>query len=587
MRHHILYAVSFLALCSVTISQSSSLLQKQELELAEDLTDSTKVSIENIKARIQRKYSPVTPPATTLSVQTSTDLSYNERKFVKHRMEHVQNTLRKKFTIAQPLRIAFCCSGGDCEAMIGTLGIMQAAENHGILDATLYLAGQSGSTWLIAPWAHMYLHNNIPQQRKQSFQTIQKSLGTALNNPLMTIHGLSSPPDITDDLKDDFMANIVKRFGYNQPLTIIDIYGQLIGNFALKPANMSRLGNVWSSITEKITKGKIPLPLCLSVYEINQSDSSNQQYGCFETNPCDAGSADMGYIPIQYLGSKFTNGKIRNKGLCPEYPLTFFLGIYGSAPALHFSEMYNNIIDSTDKNPHVTVLGQRIKIPMRSWIQKITDFDTQIDGNDHSDSPKAFAHFNNFSHGVSSSVLSQEPTFGLTDASNYMHFPLPLLFDRPDRKIDLIFMYDATAGDAAYFQEATQYFASKNIKAPDFSNVTTKELQSKSMTLFNDPQADDYDASIPTFIYLPTLTIDLSQEPYTRFNFEYQAKDIDRLVANTKDSFEQNIEKIVSTLQSVAEKRYPEITTKLKKYKPFVKKYRKKSTKKSSAAIAS
>lgn len=584
MRHHILYAVSFLTLCSVPNIQSLTVLQKQELELSEDLTNSAKVSIDDIKARIQRKYAPVTPPSTTLSVQMSPDLSYNEQKFIKHRMLHIQKTLRNKFTIAQPLKIAFCCSGGECEAMIGLLGILQAAENHHILDATLYLIGQSGSSWLIAPWAHMFLHNNISQKRKQSFQDIQKSLGTALNNPLMTINGISSPPDITDDLKHDFMANIVKRFGYNQPLTIIDIYGQIIGNFALKPAKLGRLGNLWSSIADRIAKGKIPLPLCASIYNKNQTPSNTtdkqQLYGWFETSPFEAGSVDMGYIPIQYLGSKFTNGQIRTKGLCPEYPLTFFLGIYGSSPAQHLIPMYNYIIDTTDKNPHVTVLGQRINIPIRSWIQKLTDFDTQIDDNQNNNSNQTFAHFHNYSYGVTSSVLSKQPTFGLTDSKDCMHFPMPLLFDRPDRSIDIIFMYDATPGNATYFQEITEYLTSKNIQIPDFKTVTTQKLQAKSMTIFNNPNAHNYDPSIPTFIYLPTLGIDLSQEPYTPLNFEYKAQDIDRLVANTKNSFENNIEEIIQTLQSVATKRYPDIPNNLKKRKPYVKKYRKKSTQK-------
>ena len=53
----------------------------------------------------------------------------------------------------------------------------------------------------------------------------------------------------------------------NQTITIVDIYGALIGNFALKQAGAKRLNMTWSSVCQEAKRGLIPWPLCSSVFD--------------------------------------------------------------------------------------------------------------------------------------------------------------------------------------------------------------------------------------------------------------------------------------------------------------------------------
>ena len=45
--------------------------------------------------------------------------------------------------------VAILGSGGGFRAMVGFSGVMKALYESGILDCTTYVAGLSGSTWLV------------------------------------------------------------------------------------------------------------------------------------------------------------------------------------------------------------------------------------------------------------------------------------------------------------------------------------------------------------------------------------------------------------------------------------------------------
>lgn len=524
-------------------------------ELADDIINVLDIPMELIKYYIRKKF-PISKPNHAVNVQTTTDLSPEEQLFLKNREQKVSTAL-KAFNIDQPLRIALCCSGGGCRAMTGTLGFLQGAQESGVLDASLYIAALSGSTWLVAPWTYMYLQNKISSNQKQSFLDVQKNLETALTDPIMTLHGLGSPPPLEGD-KTIFTDNLIKRFGYNQPLSIINLYGPLVGNFALKPAGPDRLNVTWSSLASKMVNADIPLPLCSSVYEKDFSNSLTvdqyQRYGWFETNPFQAGSSELGYIPTQYLGSGFQNGQLNPNQICPEYPIPFLMGVYGSAFAINMSDMYRKIIDGNAAKPSISILGHKITIPINKWIDALNTIDPGF-ANDKS--KRIFAHFNNFSQNLPTSVLKKYPIFGMIDGGIDINFPLALLLERPQRNLDVIFIYDSAPGEAPVFHEAAKYFKAKNFNMPDVSQVTKESLQSKPMTIFNDPRESDYNPAQPTFIYFPTLHIDLSKPPYTTFNFKYSAQDIDHLVTLMKSTFLSQMPAITTVLQKVAANRYP------------------------------
>lgn len=53
--------------------------------------------------------------------------------------------------------VAILGSGGGFRAMVGFSGVMKALYESGILDCATYIAGLSGSTWLVCILFYFYL----------------------------------------------------------------------------------------------------------------------------------------------------------------------------------------------------------------------------------------------------------------------------------------------------------------------------------------------------------------------------------------------------------------------------------------------
>ena len=52
-------------------------------------------------------------------------------------------------SLSETPTVAVMGSGGGIRAMVGYIGCLKALEDMGVLDASCYLSGLSGSTWLI------------------------------------------------------------------------------------------------------------------------------------------------------------------------------------------------------------------------------------------------------------------------------------------------------------------------------------------------------------------------------------------------------------------------------------------------------
>lgn len=506
-----------------------------------------------------RSVNEVSLPVGSVVVQSDVALCVEENTFIANRMPKIQKTLVREFGINAPMRIGFCCSGGGNRAMIGTLGFMIAAARHKFLDVTLYLSGLSGSTWTIAPWCYMYLKGYLPSGFEKSLVAMRTNLIATLTDPSMidVLGGKYLPPLLSADVKTSFVEDVAMRFGYEEPISVINIYGAMVGNYALKPAGKKRLKATWSSIAKLATLGSLPLPLCSSAFDLKKSSSSHEpyeNYGWFEMSPLQAGSAQLGYIPTQYLGSEFKKGVLVPNRVTPEYPLSFFMGVYGSAISVSLNEAINFGL----KNPTYEVDGVEVTVPVNMWVRNIVDAN-------FGPSIKSFRHdiihakFDNYSAGLSSSLLQNEASLKMFDAGmTKINAPLPLFFDRPERALDIIILYDSNPGDIDILKNATAYFKQHSIVAPDMSKVTKKGLMSSVMTVFNDPRKEgSYAAEMPTIIYFPTSGIDIKHPPFTTVNFRYTKEDVLKLSDSTAQAFESQVLEMKKIMVLVAEARYP------------------------------
>lgn len=541
------------------IEELGALLKTKGLSFL--LDGNSDIAVIALKKAIRMKY-PVTAPAGTVVVRTSRELCPEEKEYLKHRMPKVQQVLKDSFNISQPLRIAFCCSGGGNRAMVGTLGIFMAASRHNFLQASVYCAGLSGSTWTIAPWSYLYLKGLINQKSyEQSFGDIQDSFFTVLNDPTMidpSKKGLFLPPMLGNDVKSVFSNQMALRFGYNQHLSAVDVWAALIGNYALKPAGKDRLQVAWSELYELAQQGNIPLPLCSAAFDARLDISSGDRkqevgalYDWLETGPFEAGSTVLGYIPMKYFGSEFSNGTLVPEMVQNEYPLSFWLGIYGSA----FSLTLNDAIEKGLPSPSIDVFGQEVKIPVDVWVKQIIDENVGVESRSKRVN-KIHAQFPNFSVGLKDSLLKNQEQIGLFDGGIAFNIPLPLVLDRAERGVDIVIMYDSNPADIQTLKNADIYFKRKNISMPTMGNRSKADLLSRAMTVFNDPRdTKSYNSKQPTLIYFPT-NLDVSKPPFTTANFRYTQEDVTKLVSTMDDAFESQVPDMTEILQKVALARY-------------------------------
>lgn len=560
----------------VQLNKLPSKLNKEGLADLE--IDNTDLALELLKASI-RFLNPSIKPTDQVVVQSKTRLEKQELSFLRNRLPRIQKALKKEFGIDFPLKVSWCFSGGGVRALFVTQAMLAKAAEHKFLDASIYMAGLSGSTWMIAPWSYLYLKGYLSKNLETSLNQVLKSLELSLGDsskfvavPKASFYG---PPLLSLDLSSSFSSDLTMRFGFNQPITVVDVFGALIGDFALKQAGKKRLNVTWSSICKEAQYGIAPWPLCASAFELKQDNRSrgkqSTQYEWFEMSPSQAGSPLVGYIPVQYLGSKFKDGKLIPSLICPEYSMAFFLGMYGSAFAALSA---NVIIEKKIKEVEFAIQGVTIKIPVDKWVKDIIDksFGKDTGSFRHE---KVHAQFSNYSQGLNTSVLRDVSTIGMFDAGGDFNFPLPLLFDRSDRIQDVIFLVDSNSPKMNDLKRATNYFKTKGIEEfPDISKFTQKELLGSAMIVFNDPRDEkNYNKEMSTILYFPTIDIDTSMNsPYFTMNFKYTPEQIKSLGDNVSSAFESQVPEIKNILKLVAQKKYAKVDENIKKPGVLIKK---------------
>ena len=217
--------------------------------------------------------------------------------------------------------------------MIGTLGLLSGAAKTNLLDATMYLAGVSGATWAIVPF--FYQSACMQKNSLQTCSDLYAYFSNALSDGTrFCLDDYCTPALLDFAQSDDFLQELTLRYGYNQDITLVNFFGALITKQSLGFLDESKLNLTWSMTQDQALSANSPLPLCATAFR-NQSD-----YEYFEMSPFQAGSSLLGYIPTQYLGSGFSNKKLDLNNICPEYPLGFYMGMYGSSFAAVIQDLY-------------------------------------------------------------------------------------------------------------------------------------------------------------------------------------------------------------------------------------------------------
>lgn len=455
-----------------------------------------------------------------------------ENNFIANRspviQEAVERLTHKKLPDGKVPKIGLCFSGGGFRAMILTLGFLQAAQEIGLLDATMYMTGLSGSTWAIAPWI-----------------ASKKDLSTYINELSSKI---SSGLDHIDDPNElaHLMRIILSKLLTNQFISAMDIYGAVLANTLLKDLGSRRFHATMSETHEYLNNGELPLPIYTAVATMEGP------YEWMEFTPYEVGNLSCkSYIPLWSYGRKFRECQSAN--IKYEQTLGYYMGIFGSA----FEVNIEDILHRTTYNMTtiLSYLPSFLQEPVEDTIKLLLDSPVG--------SLRLFPSIlPNFTFGCSQDTLFKDvKKLCLIDAGIDYNLPLPPLL-RAARNLDIIVIYDgsSTINGAHELRLAEKYAREHNLKFPE---INFSEILENPVSVFQ----DENDPSVPIIVYFQRVTNhqysssfnpDLCvEEGYCNtFNFVYSHANIAELSGLANFTLTEHQEVIASVLADVIEKKY-------------------------------
>ncbi|KAK3818065.1 MAG: acyl transferase/acyl hydrolase/lysophospholipase [Linnemannia elongata] len=381
--------------------------------------------------------------------------------------------------------VALAGSGGGYRAMISSLGYMTAAKKAGLFDCTMYMAGVSGSCWMIAQYLTL---------GQRSFTKTMEHFKQSLSIPIAHYPSFIDTMLTNPGAAQLILEGVVQKYSKNRVLTLVDAFGTVLGSRLLIHRERDGDNGEWvdpldfkmSQQSRWVNYGDQPLPIYTAVShvlpgatsqpdpieeiivddEVAKEDSDEHYYQWFEMTPYEFGSEETSaWIPTWSFGRRFVEGKSVEK--VPETNLAILLGTFGSAFTATLADYYNEV------RP---LLNKAMSDSMDTYIKEYLDGMSLI----HPLSPSCFPNpiYKLPNPEPEAEAFSQRKNIYLNDAGMDNNLPLyPLL--RPGRKIDVILAFDSSADieSVPWFEKADEYVKRRGIERwPPISKKRAEQL---------------------------------------------------------------------------------------------------------------
>lgn len=210
------------------------------------------------------------------------------------------------------VRIGLAFSGGGYRAMLQGAGFLAAADNRtsnatesghigGLLQASTYIVGLSGGSWLVGTYA------------MNNFSSVQSIL-EASDVWNLTGSLVAAPPGYKSDAAytHAVAAEVQEKADAGFDVSVTDYWGRLI---AFQMFNYSNGGITlsWSDIvdSESFVTYEAPFPIVHAVSVTAGEDTTLNTTSTIEFNPYEMGSWDLdfaSFAQLKYIGSDIFNG---------------------------------------------------------------------------------------------------------------------------------------------------------------------------------------------------------------------------------------------------------------------------------------
>ncbi|KAB5517401.1 lysophospholipase catalytic domain-containing protein [Coniochaeta sp. 2T2.1] len=221
-------------------------------------------------------------------------------------------------------RIGIALSGGGYRAMMTGAGALAAFDNRttgstgpgqlgGILQASTYISGLSGGSWLVG---------SLYTQNFTTVESIVRATDGFLSELWQFNESIIEGPatltirDYYQQIQDAVRAKA--DAGYNT--TITDYWGRAL-SYQLLNATDGGPAYTFSSIATDtgFAEATVPMPIIVALERPAGQILIWENSTVIEFNPWEMGSHDAGnpaFVPLRYVGSAFTNGTLPNGSQC-------------------------------------------------------------------------------------------------------------------------------------------------------------------------------------------------------------------------------------------------------------------------------
>ncbi|GAD98481.1 lysophospholipase Plb1 [Paecilomyces variotii No. 5] len=332
--------------------------------------------------------------------------------------------------------IAVAVSGGGYRALMNGAGAIKAFDSRtenatapghlgGLLQSATYLAGLSGGSWLVGS---IYVNNfsSISALQAETVGSVWEFGNSIFEGPDDGGLQILDSADYFKQISDAVSGKADAGF----PTSITDYWGRAL-SYQMINATDGGPDYTWSSIalTQDFQDGNMPMPIVVSDSRNPGELLVGSNASVFEFNPWEFGSFDptvYGFAPLEYLGTKFVDGKVPNNETC----------VRGFDNA--------GFVMGTSSTLFNQFLLQINSTSLPSFLKDIFSKILEDIGRDNEDiaeyHPNPFYGFAN-----RSSPFASEQSLNMVDGGEDLeNIPLhPLI--QPERHVDVIFAVDSSA----------------------------------------------------------------------------------------------------------------------------------------------
>ncbi|KAI9848236.1 MAG: Lysophospholipase 1 [Thelocarpon superellum] len=494
------------------------------------------------------RYKPIVVdcPATRPTIRDGSGLSPNEEAWLKIRRPNTVQPMRDFLTrvfndttypdVAADFdrisgnfsllpNIGITASGGGYRAMLNGAGGIKAFDNRtavegpgslgGLLQASTYLAGLSGGSWLVGS---IYVNNFTDINSLQTKKEVWELSQDIFQGPPKT-----DPFSYWVDIFQSFYAK--KEAGFETSVT--DTWARALSwQFVDAPDGGPSL--TWSSIADQpgFVSGEMPMPLVVADGRAPDEYIVSINSTVFEFNPWEMGSFDptlAAFAPLKYLGSNFSGGVLPSDAECyNNFDNAGF--VFGTSSAL-FNAILPRAVSWPYLPPLIRLLVVEYLTELNLTFQDVADY-----------TPNPF-------FGYKSSTNPTAGTERLTlcdggeDGENVPYHPLI----QEARAVDVILSTDSSSdvnswptGDALYqtYLRSQEHGVGEKIwfpKIPDNNTIVNLELNNRP-TIFG----CDEESPVPLLVWMPNAPYSYMSNVST-FDLRYSDAQRDQIIQNGYD----------------------------------------------------